>query len=122
MTTFMDLMGLARRTLARGEAELAGQISVLALDTFGDKLLDDDQDIDPQTDADQDQLEEKPLLEALEDGTDGYGAADMGQHGEVPIATVLEMSALAKRLLGSGYSEQAHALNDVIKQLSRGAA
>jgi hypothetical protein len=118
MTTINDLMGLARRVIARGEPELAGQISVLALETFDEpKYIED---TDPQAEADQEALDEKPLLEALENGSDSAGAAGYGgPQGETPVATVLELAALTKKVRDAGFTTQAHALNRAIEILSR---
>lgn len=123
MTTFMDVMALAKRTLNRGEPDLAGQMTVLALEAIDDsgQMFDDGQDVQ-QNDADQDALNEQGLLEALEDGdmkmNDGDG--NMGKIGEVPIAMVLELSTLAKEMKDNGFPEQTARLNDAIEALSAG--
>lgn len=124
MTTFQLLMSLAQRTFQRGEPDAAGQMSVLALEALSDDkgLLDDDNEPTQQMDADKDALNEQPLLEALENGDTDPSDTDsqMGGHGETPIATVLELAALTKKLGDIGYLEQARALNRAIVAMSAG--
>lgn len=123
MTTFMDVMALAKRTLNRGEPELAGQMSVLALEAIDDggQMFDDGFDAQQQ-DADKDALNDQGLLEALEDGdmnmNDGDG--NMGKVGEIPIAMVLELSAMAKEFRDGGFVKEAARLNEAIEALSAG--
>lgn len=116
MTTFADLMALARRTLHRGEAELSGRISVLALESIED---DEEEDIPTaQEDADHGALNDQSLLEALEDGDADGAEVGMGRAGETPIATVLWLSAIAKQFRDVGMVGPASSLNEAIEAIS----
>lgn len=123
MTNILDIMALAKRTLERGEIELAAQMSVLALEGDEDAMFSDEVQNEQQNEADRDALNEDTLLDALQDGADN-GAADtnMGKVGEVPIATVLELAHLTKQLRDEGFMTEARKLNSVIEALSRGVA
>ena len=116
MTTFMDLMSLAKRVLAGGDAELGGQISVLALDS--QEMQPPEEPEGPQAEADQEALDNQSLLDVLENGAEDQGLAGIGQNGETPIATVLDILAVTKALQGAGHTREARALNDILCTLS----
>ena len=117
MTHTLDLIALARRTLERGEHELAAQMSVLALEGDEGPMLSDEIENENQNDADRDQLNDGSLLDALQDGTEGGDLGQIGGIGETPIAA-LELAHMAKQLRDEGFTAQACALNLVIESLT----
>lgn len=121
MTHLLDLMALAKRTLERGEVELAAQMSVLALEGDQDPLFSDELQNEHQNEADRDSLNDTSLLDTLKDGSENSTADQIGRVGEIPIATVLELSHMTKQLRDDGFVAEAHQLNRVIDLLSGGA-
>jgi len=124
MTTFADLMRLAHRTLRRDEVELAGYISVLALESL-DTNMDEDfvsddtaEEMEQINEADKEKVQPN-FLEALEEGDIDQNSADMGQmkQGDVPTAMVHELVTIAKQLRDGGHIPQAKRINEAIELL-----
>lgn len=117
MTSILDLMALAKRTLERGETELAAQMSVLALESASEEDVVDPK-VEQQKDSDLEELD-GTMLDALENGTNNDGIPNQVGMGETPVAMALELAYLTKQLRDSGFKAEAHSLNSVIEILTR---
>ena len=124
--TFFDMMALARRTLLAGDADLAGQMACLAMESLdAEQILaepsfsgEEPNPVQEQQEEDDDETMAEPMLDALEDGDSAMPGGGI-QNDDVQAGVVAELKAVQEALFRDGFMASHQLVSAALSTINR---